>query len=306
MPKRLCASCRIREKEPRLPCGAKPAYCKECRTQKDRDRRAKIAANPVLRRKYLDRVSELAKIADQRHPERAEKRRKAAADRARKKTAETQKSLGPCLACGTTEKHRQMRGKYVGYCHGCAGWMKTASRKAKPCVDCGIPVIPSRGKRARARCAECDFKFCDTARHTQYRKSGPCPRCRERERLVLNTGSVCTYCEECRNEMQKERWHLKRPKYYGKALERMYGITYEEYERIFNSQGGICPICSEPMEMGKNAVVDHCHNSSAVRGILHRVCNSAIGLLKENPDTLRRAAAYIESAGVQNPDRNPT
>lgn len=42
------------------------------------------------------------------------------------------------------------------------------------------------------------------------------------------------------------------------------------------------------------AHVDHCHETGRVRGVLCFNCNSAIGKLGDDPDTLRRATAYLE------------
>jgi hypothetical protein len=40
--------------------------------------------------------------------------------------------------------------------------------------------------------------------------------------------------------------------------------------------------------------VDHCHKTGRVRGVLCFNCNSAIGKLGDDPDAVRRAAAYLE------------
>lgn len=40
-------------------------------------------------------------------------------------------------------------------------------------------------------------------------------------------------------------------------------------------------------------VIDHCHTTGAVRALLCNGCNSAIGMMKENPETLIAAAAYL-------------
>ncbi|WP_371612134.1 endonuclease VII domain-containing protein [Streptomyces clavifer] len=40
--------------------------------------------------------------------------------------------------------------------------------------------------------------------------------------------------------------------------------------------------------------VDHCHETGRVRGVLCFNCNSAIGKLGDDPDSLRRAIAYLE------------
>ncbi|MEU8956887.1 endonuclease VII domain-containing protein [Streptomyces sp. NPDC048518] len=42
--------------------------------------------------------------------------------------------------------------------------------------------------------------------------------------------------------------------------------------------------------------VDHCHETGKVRGVLCFNCNSAIGKLGDDPDTVRRAAAYLEGS----------
>ena len=47
-------------------------------------------------------------------------------------------------------------------------------------------------------------------------------------------------------------------------------------------QGGICPICKKEIDlkiMGNKSdyVVDHCHESGLIRGVLHRSCNASEG-----------------------------
>ncbi|WP_309475787.1 endonuclease domain-containing protein [Streptomyces spongiicola] len=42
------------------------------------------------------------------------------------------------------------------------------------------------------------------------------------------------------------------------------------------------------------AHVDHCPGTGRVRGVPCFNCNSAIGKLGDDPDTVRRAAAYLE------------
>ncbi len=43
-------------------------------------------------------------------------------------------------------------------------------------------------------------------------------------------------------------------------------------------------------------MVDHDHTTGEVRGLLCHNCNRAIGLLREDPERLRRAIEYLEGA----------
>lgn len=49
--------------------------------------------------------------------------------------------------------------------------------------------------------------------------------------------------------------------------------------RMLAEQGGLCPLCSKPIDMSikGEAVVDHDHTTGLIRGTLHRSCNAAEG-----------------------------
>ncbi|MHB1310519.1 MAG: endonuclease VII domain-containing protein [Gemmatimonadaceae bacterium] len=73
------------------------------------------------------------------------------------------------------------------------------------------------------------------------------------------------------------------------------------YDRLFAEQGGRCAIClsSKSFSGGGDArafAVDHCHTSLRVRGLLCGNCNRMLGLVADSPETLRRAASYLEKA----------
>ena len=73
-------------------------------------------------------------------------------------------------------------------------------------------------------------------------------------------------------------------------LKKKYGITLEEYEDMVKEQDGICLICGD---FGKRLLVDHCHKSGEIRGLLCGHCNTGLGFFRDNPDLLRRAADYV-------------
>lgn len=82
---------------------------------------------------------------------------------------------------------------------------------------------------------------------------------------------------------------------------RTYGITREQYDAMFEAQGGVCALCFEPeTNTYKGRVralsVDHDHRTGAVRALLCSTCNRGIGLLGDDPELLRRAADYLDRA----------
>jgi recombination endonuclease VII len=73
-----------------------------------------------------------------------------------------------------------------------------------------------------------------------------------------------------------------------------YGITVDDYERMFVEQDGKCAACGDSAG-DRRLDVDHCHDSLKVRGLLCRKCNVALGLLSDSPERVMALAAYIMS-----------
>ena len=78
-------------------------------------------------------------------------------------------------------------------------------------------------------------------------------------------------------------------------LQREYGITINDYEKIFEEQGGCCAICGiHQSELKKSLDIDHCHTSGKVRGLLCNKCNQGLGLFQEERDFLASAISYLQ------------
>jgi len=73
-------------------------------------------------------------------------------------------------------------------------------------------------------------------------------------------------------------------------------ITVEEIIKRMNIQNNKCVICSKELDLftTRGFAVDHCHKTGKIRGLLCGNCNSALGMLKDNPNSARRAAEYLE------------
>lgn len=58
----------------------------------------------------------------------------------------------------------------------------------------------------------------------------------------------------------------------------LYSVTM----MLLKKQGGVCLVCEKEVDVrvqGRSSayVVDHCHETGEVRGVLHRSCNAALG-----------------------------
>jgi hypothetical protein len=84
-------------------------------------------------------------------------------------------------------------------------------------------------------------------------------------------------------------------------LKNEYGISKKTYDEVKHQQGHRCAICGGEGFLMKTThwsklVVDHDHDTGAVRGLLCHNCNRGLGLFKDNPQALREAADYLERA----------
>ena len=86
-------------------------------------------------------------------------------------------------------------------------------------------------------------------------------------------------------------WHLLR-------MAKRVGLTFlppdlarRVFRQMLRDDGSSCGICGKKGKL----VADHCHTRKRHRGRLCHNCNTAIGLMKDNPHRLRQAAEYLET-----------
>ena len=69
-----------------------------------------------------------------------------------------------------------------------------------------------------------------------------------------------------------------------------FGITLDEYEQMLAAQDHCCAICLTDKAVVRRSHyswrVDHCHKTGKIRALLCHNCNIAMGLLKENIETM--------------------
>lgn len=81
-----------------------------------------------------------------------------------------------------------------------------------------------------------------------------------------------------------------------KARCRAYGLTVRRFHELAREQGGGCAICHVTPESPLLLLIDHCHASGKVRGLLCHDCNVALGWMRDDAERLRSAARYLEAA----------
>jgi len=116
-----------------------------------------------------------------------------------------------------------------------------------------------------------------------------------------------TYCKSCqkkRNDEYKKKfpWIIQY-KRWARRIEEQYGITPDDYYRMWSEQDGCCKICKGWFRGKTNGgsecvtfCVDHCHNTGKVRGLLCRDCNTGLGHFKDNTKRLEDAIDYLKEA----------
>lgn len=68
-----------------------------------------------------------------------------------------------------------------------------------------------------------------------------------------------------------------------------YGISPDDYRSLLEKQNGFCAICSKAKEL----VIDHCHCTGVVRGLLCQKCNLGLGHFEDSTERLKAAAKYL-------------
>jgi hypothetical protein len=132
-----------------------------------------------------------------------------------------------------------------------------------------------------------------------------CARCEQPmkpgEYKPKGVGRERSYCRACRTFLRKDDWARNREKIseqnHRSRVRVAFGI---DYDALLEKQRGVCAICGTKRGYRRTKTkfrfsVDHCHTTGRVRGLLCQPCNTAIGLLNDDPALLARAAAYLQS-----------
>jgi len=101
---------------------------------------------------------------------------------------------------------------------------------------------------------------------------------------------------EFRNDSQKYRTECRSCRYTAVTAQR-YGMTSEQLLAMYALHGERCAICGSDGKSHatfERLVVDHCHETQQVRGLLCSNCNAGLGQFKDSPRLLEAAMQYLE------------
>lgn len=104
-----------------------------------------------------------------------------------------------------------------------------------------------------------------------------------------------SYCKECASK-RAVKFKKAKGSDYSKdiRLKSTYGISLEEYNRMFQQQEGCCAICgTHQSNVHRSLAVDHDHRTGKVRALLCHKCNAALGNVNDSIDILKEMISYI-------------
>lgn len=150
------------------------------------------------------------------------------------------------------------------------------------CLRCSVPLSSENWSKSMQKYKRYICKTCWNARQNEYGAN---------EAIEVRRARAKAW----RENMSPERKIKERRRQYNTWLIKTYNITLKDYEKMLLDQNSRCFICFTDAPRGRGAFhVDHCHLTNKVRKLLCAECNMMIGLAKDNPETLRFAAEYLE------------
>lgn len=148
-------------------------------------------------------------------------------------------------------------------------------------------------------------RACNTARYERIKSQSktppsekPCSVCQQVKKTDAFSKSsravsgLFSQCRDCRKKTRKNGAPKRKH-----ALFHNYRMRPGDYEAMLEKQNGVCAICgsSDVANVSrKHFHIDHCHKTGVVRGLLCGRCNVMLGMSKDSPKVLLKAALYLE------------
>lgn len=119
----------------------------------------------------------------------------------------------------------------------------------------------------------------------KYFTGEPCKNGHIAERWNYN--GMCVVCkreaDRLSNKTAGKRYRVKK----------LYGLNEHQVQQMLHTQNNQCAICSTEFNSSHDVMIDHCHSTNNVRGLLCITCNWLLGHSRDNPALLVKAANYL-------------
>lgn len=173
----------------------------------------------------------------------------------------------PSRKKGACEPHYQMFRKYGMYTD------LYPKGRNYPCVDCG-----SMPRRGLGRCEEHLAAFLKT-------NGASVPVSLKGVRRTACIVDTCTGPVKGTGTTAMCNRHFN--------VWNKYRLDPVWFDELHEEAAGVCQVCSRSVGE-RGLVVDHCHRTGKVRGLLCQMCNLALGKMEDNAIAIRRLADYLE------------
>lgn len=107
------------------------------------------------------------------------------------------------------------------------------------------------------------------------------------------------YCGRCAIKVRQNRSRGA----HARAIQARYGLSPEDYDRLYAVQGGRCYICRRATGRTRRLSVDHDHITGRVRGLLCRPCNTLLGHARDDAEFFIRAIEYLKNPPFDTMDK---
>jgi hypothetical protein len=146
---------------------------------------------------------------------------------------------------------------------------------SKTCPKCADTKPLDSFNKGRSEC-----KPCQKAYMAAYNKTD---RAKEAKKNWLQTTKGQDFFKSYR---QSDKWRESNKL---SKIKGRYGLDQQEYQHMVKASGGCCSICGDKTKL----VVDHCHKTLKVRGLICTHCNHGLGKFMDSPERLQKAAEYL-------------
>lgn len=190
---------------------------------------------------------------------------------------------------------------------------------AKPCMECHRrPKEPGRHRCVTCRLRHEPIGEQVTAARRRLAMVPEPLRVKRSKKIEAHAPEGTSFCAGCQSFRDLEDFGkaatmcraCKSAKTHAAMVEKVYGITSSDYDRLLKLQGGGCAVCGARPKSKRHAV-DHDHKTGAVRGLLcSRHNHDALGALADSIAMVTALWHYLNTppaSGAWVPiDRQPT